>query len=407
MRSTWEIQDSNAIPSDLVREQDFILRVRRMQRQGMPFLVVNFVLNASQAIAKNRAMLEAVQQQLQEFARVTQGAYAEMSNGDAFIAWEDSAANQALPQKIAGAIFQEAKGGDFSKFLLTYHMPKDYTPLRERTNHYVEVARSAATLIDEASASQALQSEAARGALTPWSVDQIGKLLAEIDLRRYGRTQPMYRQDADGHWKAFCEEYFISFEDLRRERFPKLDLITPEHLFLALCEILDQRLLGLLTDHPETIAGRAVHLNLSVRTITSAPFVRFTHSIPHEKRKLIGFEIHRGDMFQDFTLTLSAIDVLHREGFSVAIDSVTPDMVDYLNLAALPVDYVKINVSKDRAAQLDNPVVRSGLARIPSEKLIFFRCDNERALAAGQALGVRQFQGWLIDDVVQGKHGNQ
>ncbi|MDX2028034.1 MAG: EAL domain-containing protein [Alphaproteobacteria bacterium] len=403
---TWEIQDTNAIPSDLVREQDFILHVRRMQRQGAPYLVANFVLNASPAMTKNRTILEGVQQQLTEFAKVTQGIYAEMSNGDVFVSWEESATTQPLPQKIASAIFADTKGGDMAKFLLLYHMPKDYTPLRERTNHYIEVARSAATLIDEASAAQALKSEAARGALTPWSVDQIGKLLGEIDLRRYGRTQPMYRQDADGQWKAFCEEYFISFEDLRRERFPKLDLITPEHLFLALCEMLDQRLLTILTEHRETITGRAVHLNLSVRTIMSGLFVQFARSIPHDKRGLIGFELHRGDLFQDFTLTLSAIDVLHREGFKVAIDSVTPDMVDYINLAAFPVDYIKVNVSKDRADQLDNPAVRGGLARIPAEKLIFFRCDNESALAAGQALGVRQFQGWLIDDVAQAKPGS-
>ena len=90
---TWEIiEDSNAIPSDLVREQDFILRVRRMQRQATPHLVINLVLSAVEAFTKHQGALEAVQQQLQEFAKVTQGVYNEMSNGDVFIVWEETPA---------------------------------------------------------------------------------------------------------------------------------------------------------------------------------------------------------------------------------------------------------------------------------------------------------------------------
>src|SRR5271168_4822059 len=136
MRTYEVIEDSNAIPSDLVREQDFILRVRRMQRHAAPHLVINLVLSAVEAFAKNQGALEAVQQQLQEFAKVTQGLYAEMSNGDVFIIWEETAGTQPLPARIMSAILPDVK--DTTPFLLIYHMPKDYTPLRERTNHYVE-----------------------------------------------------------------------------------------------------------------------------------------------------------------------------------------------------------------------------------------------------------------------------
>lgn len=399
---TWEIiEDTGITPSDLVREQDFILRVRRLQRHGTPHLIINLVLSAVEAFTHNQAALKAVHEQLQELAKVTQGLYAEMSNGDVFITWEETPTTQQMPARIMSAILPEMK--DTTPYLLTYRMPKDYTPLRERTNHYVEVAQAAATLGNTDSAGLALRSEAARGGLTAWSVDQIGRLLGEIDLRHYGRTQPIYQREKNAQWKLISEEYFISFEDLRRERFPKLDLITPEHLFLALCEILDERLLTIFTDRPETITGRAVRLNLSVRTIMGSTFAKFIHNIPHDKRGLMGFELHRGDLFQDFGLTLDAMAALRHEGFKVAIDSVTPDMAHYLNLSAFNVDHIKINVSKDRADQLNDPVIRQALMRLPPEKLIFFRCDNERALAVGIELGVTQFQGWLIDDAAQNK----
>ena len=393
----WEFQDNKAAPSDLVREQDFILRVRRMQRQGSPCLVLNFVLNAIEALAGNLGAMEAVQRKLQDYARATKGAYYEMSNGDAFVVWEQAGGAPVMSSKAIEAALSEF-GGDKSQFLLTYNMPENYTVLRERTNHYVDAVRAAATV-----GSAANKVDDTRGQLTAKTVDQIEHLLAEIDLRRYGRTQYIYRSVAKS-WHAIGEEYFISFEDLSRERFPKLEITSSEHFFLALCGMLDQRLLAMLTTSPEIISGRTINLNVSVASIIGPVFAKFARSIPHKQRPLIGFELHRGDLFQDFALTLGAIDLLKREGFRVILDSITPDMIPYLDLAAFPVDNIKINVSKDRADQLADPAVRIGLERIQADKLIFFRCDNEHALRIGQEIGVPVFQGWLIDDLV-GKKG--
>lgn len=401
MTRTWEIDDSkSAMPVDMVREQDFILRVRRLQRLGTAHLVVNLVLSAIAALAKNRNTLEGVQKSLKEFAKLTNGAYAEMSNGDIFIIWEETGDAKLLAERLVGVLpVEHHEKNNAESFLLTYHLPNDYTKLRERSNHYVEVVRAAAAIPSDDPADK-LKSETARGPLTAWSVDQIGKLLDEIDIRAYSRTQPIYRLDPGNAWHAVSEEYFISFDDLRRERFPKLDLITPEHLFFALCEMMDQRLLSILTHSHATIAGRALHFNLSVATVIGSVFAQFTHSIPREKRGLLTFELHRGDLFQDFSRTLGAIDILHKEGFRVAIDSLTPDMLPYLNLAAFKLDCLKINVSGDRVGDLTDAAVRKSMQQLPLEKLIFFRCDSDKALMLGRDLGIKYFQGWHIDDVV-------
>src|ERR1700761_1432323 len=103
----WEFSDSKALSSDLVREQDFILRVRRLQRLGTPHLVINLVLNALDIISKSPAAMEAVHTRLQEFAKLTNGTYAEMTNGDVFITWEETPQSHALTSKIVGAILPE------------------------------------------------------------------------------------------------------------------------------------------------------------------------------------------------------------------------------------------------------------------------------------------------------------
>jgi EAL domain-containing protein (putative c-di-GMP-specific phosphodiesterase class I) len=390
----WEFQDNNAVSADLVREQDFILRVRRMQRQSTPCLVLNFILNAIEPLSHNRGALEAAQKSLDDFARATNGVYYEMSNGDVFLAWDPAGDARILTSRAIENALPDFADKE-SQFLLTYRMPDNYTALRERTNHYVDAARAAAI-----TGSSAGKIDDSQKKLTAKNLDQIEQLLGEIDLHRYGRTQNIYRDDKGG-WQPIGEEYYISFEDLRRERFPKLEVATSEHFFFALCGILDQKLLAMLTQHYEIIGGRTMNLNLSISSIMSSVFMQFVHRVPHAHRSHIGFELHRGDLFQDFPLTISAIEVLKREGFRVALDSLTPDMLPAINLDVFAVDAFKINVSKERAAQLNDPDVKAALKRLAPEKLIFFRCDNERALTAGRELGVTTFQGWLIDDQIK------
>lgn len=390
----WEFEDKRETPSDLVLEQDFILRVRRMQRVGVQCLVLNFILSAIEPLAKSRDAMEEAQKKLQAFAAATKGAYHGMSNGDAFLVWEQPGAASIMSDRAIDAALAEYKA-NANLFLLTYRMPENYALLRERTNQYVEAVRALATVtgtldkVDESS-----------GHLTAKNVDQIEHLLGEIDVRRYGRTQSIYEDNrATGKWSAVAEEYFISLEDMRRERFPKLAVERSEHFFFAICSLLDQKLIAALTNSYETIAKRTINLNLSVPTIMSSVFAQFVRRIPHDQRNLIGFELHRGDLLQDFSLTLSALNVLRHEGFRTALDSITPEMVEYINLNKFAVDRIKINVSKDRVTQLANPEIRKGLERLPHEKLIFFRCDNERALSIGRDMGVSIFQGWLIDDL--------
>ena len=394
MTRIWEFSDTKSMPHDLVREQDFILRIRRLQRLATPYLVTNLILTALEPLAKSRKALEAVESRLKEFAKVTNGIYAEMSNGDAFMMWEESADSELLLQRLKAVILPD---GNADHVLQIYHLPADYTPLRERANAYVEMVQ-ASQASSPTSPTEALHSEAARGPLTAWGLDQIERLIADIDLQPYLKAQNIYRYESNGAWTPVRTEYYLSIEDLRRDRFPKLNIHTPEHLFLALCEILDEKLLKQFIAKPELIKGRAININLSVAAIMSSTFAQFAHAIPHADRGRIAFELHRGDLLQDFARTLGAIETLKHEGFQVALDSITPDMVGYVNLAAFKADYIKLNVAKDRAVMMDSPALRQGLAHIAPGQIICFRCDSEQALKTAQAMGIGLFQGWLLDE---------
>jgi hypothetical protein len=396
----WEFQDKKETPSDLVREQDFILRVRSMQRSGAPFLVLNFILAAIEPLRNDEAAREAVHAKFREYAATTRGAYFEMSNGDVFLVWENPGEARLMANRAIDAALDSYRNNT-NLYLLTFRMPENYTLLRERTNEYVNEVRERAAVSAPASDGPEKVDESS-GRLTAKNVDQIEQLLADLDVRKFGRSQNIYKDDK-GVWKPVAEEYFMSFQDLRRAYFPKLDIASSEHFFFALCSILDQKLLGALTESYETVAGRTININISIATIMGALFAQFVRAVPREKRNLIGFELHAGDMFQNFGATLSAMEVLKREGFRIAIDGVTPNIAAYVDLAKFPVDRVKVSVSKDHVSQLADAGTIKGMAQLLPEKLIFFHCDNQGALTAGRQMGVTLFQGWLIDDLAAKK----
>ena len=399
----WEVEDNRMIPSNLVREQDFILRVRRLQRLGSPTLVVNIVLSAVAHEHIGQGNLEEVQGHLQAFVRKNGGAYAEMSNGDVFLIWPDSDVGMLLTDQVMSVVFpgDSATPEDVANYRHVFHLPSDYAVLRACADHYVEISRDAVIPEPESTPAQLLQSESARGPLTAWSADLIGKLLQDIDVHRYLKTQAVYEREPYGTWRPLFVELFLGFSDLRQAHFPKMEIEPSEHLFLELCQTADRLLLTELTRHPEIMAGNNLSLNLSVASIMGAGFALFAHALPHADRGTITCELNNADLWQDFTLTLGAMESLRHEGFKSAIDGVTPDMLGYINLSLFDTDYIKINVSKDHVAALMEPKARAALAALPRDKLIFFRCDNQQALALGIELGVTRFQGWLIDDAVK------
>ncbi len=400
---TWEVEDNKAIPSDLVREQDFTMRIRRLHRLNVPQVVANVALNTIDAATGGRGSLEDAQRRLQDFAKTTRGDYVEMTNGDAFLLWPTANAPRTLPaalEKVAIPLNSGTEGRD--GLVKLFQLPADYAALRERINHYIEKERTAAISGQTATPTRSLHSEAARGPLTAWSVSQIEKRLNEIDLQGYLRTQTIFERQRDGAWSGLAEEWYVGFDELRRAEFPHVELAASEHLFMALCHVLDRRLLADLAQNIETLTGRRIHINLSVASIMDPAFARFAHGVPRADRGAIGFELHCGDLLQDFALTLNATTLLHREGFKVAIDGITPDMLRYVNFGAFEVDYIKINVSQDHFAALDEPLTQRALRQIPPEKIIFFRCDNPSGLERGITDGVTKFQGWLIDARTRG-----
>lgn len=399
------------------------MKIRRLQRIGTANVVVNVVLSRMKSDGVLTMAMEVVQDGLRDFAIANSYLYNEMSNGDLFLLAVGSSDAKKIGDSVSSLLAEQKAASHAptkpvksnntpTNYVVSYLLPTNYTQLRERLLYYTELAQNAANVAISRSSSnapaQALKGVDVRGPLTAWSAYQIELLLNEIDLSKYMNSQSIYTCRDEGKntvWQALFVENFISFYALKRNYFPNLDVSTRAHLFLDLCRELDNRLLAKFMEHPGLIGGKKISLNLSVTSIVGSALSSFAHSIPKGDRGNIIFELHCGDLFQDFAMAVNTISLLSHEGFKIALDGITPDILPYCNFDLLVPDYIKLNMAAERHTHLAVPQIREALLRLPMEKVIFFRCENQRAILTGKSLGVTMFQGFAVDEAATGKSG--
>jgi hypothetical protein len=381
-------------------EQDFIILIRRMHRLNMDGTIINLIRHINDY---NSGDADGIEGKLRDFVQSLKGEMHSMVNGDVMMilpAMSDKQINQVQDNLLALAFSGVNMPVDQArKEMVLYKMPADYMQLRVQANSYVELARASEMMGPLQQAVRALQDEDVRGPLTAWSLAQAEKLIDNIDIKRYVRTQPVYHQGDGGVWCKSFIDFYISMGDLKRERFPKLVLDTPERLFLELCYTLDRKLLQELSQFTDNWLEKSISINLSAETVLSSAFAQFCHILPRVKRGNVVFDIHRSDLFLNFSTTRNAIKVLKEEGFLVGIDGITPSVLPYINFGLLQADFFKINVTKEKWPEMNEPSVKKSFETLPVDKIILSHCDHEEALKFGQRAGVRHYQGWLIDDV--------
>lgn len=393
---------SGASASSLVLEQDFILHTRRWQKDGEPHWVINVMFAQMPGLNSQPELLDAVHDKLHEFAAGQGGTMHLMTNGDAFLVVPKKITND--PTTYAARVLNDILPPGFdpgrSAIALTqiFPMPDSYMPLRERVNHYIELAKEiSANVADDPE--KALQADHVQGPLNAYALAQIERLLADLEIRRYARTQTVFLR-GDAKWQPFYEENFISTSELQKDKFPRLELRGSGRLFAEMASLLDRRMLAYMLRTHDDWQGKAIGLNLSAKTVLSSTFAQFCHVVTSEERSKVSFEIHISEILHDMPQFMNALDVLRREGFRIMIDGLQASMLPMLNLANLQVDGFKLSVSRQALPHLSEAGVVTAIRSVPADKWVFMHVDTQGALDAGVALGVTKFQGFLLDDDV-------
>ena len=240
-------------------------------------------------------------------------------------------------------------------------------------------------------------SVALEGPLTLELLQQLRRLLDQIDLAPFIGQQTIYAREAA--WRARYIEHFFDISRLRQSYFPKIDLQSSESLFVEFTRNLDDLMLVQVLGR-RVARGGPIGLNLSVSTVRSPTFEQVSEHLSAEERRNVVCELHWIEFLQDIQNGGEAVRRLGELGYGLALDRISAPVLPYLDLRASAVDFVKVPFDRPTMARID-PGIIAALKRCDPAKLVLTTCEDRKAVALGEALGIRNFQGRLIDQMAR------
>jgi len=244
-----------------------------------------------------------------------------------------------------------------------------------------------------------------RQPMDPAAMNELVSILVRADLTNLLRRQSVCQMTPDEGPKALFREIYVSIADLREAVMPKRDIASDRWLFQYLTQTLDKRVLALLRKADDSGLSHSFSLNLNIATVLSPEFQTFDTGLKAGARGSIVIELEKVDIFADIGAYLFARDFARERGYRICLDGMTRLTLPFIDRARLGLDLVKMFWSPDMADGADGERQREFLAaieRVGKGRIILARCDTPQAIAFGQAVGIKLFQGRLIEKTLNG-----
>lgn len=239
--------------------------------------------------------------------------------------------------------------------------------------------------------------------LDPFSLAKVDDSLKRTRVADLVRRQPAVIIGGDGTERILFQEHFISITDLARRLAPGFSLTSNHWLFQHLTQTIDKRILATLAR--DDFDGRREHMsiNLNISTLRSREFQRFDAAVDKQAGKIV-VELQQIDVFSDLPLYAEARDWLRGRGYRVLLDGLNPLSLRLFDPGKLDADFVKVawgEEFEDAALDTNNTPVEKRIKGVGAERFILARTDSEDALTWALSLGIRRFQGYFIDKLVE------
>lgn len=203
--------------------------------------------------------------------------------------------------------------------------------------------------------------------------------------------------------EELMKEYFISMEALKKHVFPNVELRGAGNLFNQLTITLDRVLIKAFNDiNPQR---QSCSINMNVESIFTRTFEEFLGDPGGTPLANIVFEFRQDNILQQFDQFEIAADLITSRGGIVAIDAIFPETVGLVNLHRLHATFAKIFWRPGAEETL--PAQKDEIKEMQDQGLIFIiaRLDDETGIQVGHDLDISVFQGFYVDDLLDGKTG--
>lgn len=230
-------------------------------------------------------------------------------------------------------------------------------------------------------------------------LDELSLRLKDRPITDFLRQQPAVELMGNGDAKPIFFETFVSMTALEEGLAPEMAMGGQTSLFRYLTELLDRYVLHALPRSGWPAAKRWVSVNLNLTTLASEDFAEFEKALPAGERRLV-IEIQFADVLANTRIYEGVREHLKESGYRVLIDGLSPVAVEFVDLAALDADFLKLIWSRDVKANISTqllPEIRERISRFGRDRVVLSRVDSEEALCWALSVGITRFQGFFID----------
>lgn len=238
--------------------------------------------------------------------------------------------------------------------------------------------------------------------LTDDDIRGVGKAFkdmgAEEFVRRFVRHQTVLVRDEVQPTAPAMREYYVSIDLLRKEFFPGVEMRGSKRAFQSLTHMLDQLMLRSIAHLPQN--GLHASLNLNVHSILTQTFDTALKNVSLEN---FTFEIPLPMITSYFEEFKKARDLILARGGKIAVDQIFPDTMGSLDLSEIGANVAKVHWKGDlkQFSDVQRDFVKNALER--GITIVMSRVDDPAALEIAQEFGIKNFQGFLIDQMPEAK----
>lgn len=247
--------------------------------------------------------------------------------------------------------------------------------------------------VAETSRGRGLTDEDIRGV-----VQAFKEMGTEEFIEKFVRHQTILWQGDSQSLTPTMREFYVSIDLLRKSFFPGVDMRGSQRAFQSLTHMLDQLMLRSLPFLP--LNGMPCSLNLNVHSILTPTFQTAIKNAPAE---LLTFEIPQPMIASHFGEFEKARELIYARGSRIAVDQIFPDTMGFLDLKQVKPNIAKVHWKGDLKSfsATHRDFVKQTLDR--GIAMVMSRVDDPAALEVAQEFGIRNFQGFLIDEMPEAK----
>ncbi len=385
-------------------ETSLLEAIERLQQAPAPFGAVLLRYSLVPPSPRRAQFVQVAAHAFSNFTYKLAGATFPQKNFDCFFFFPlaSQAKVQEAVQKLRtlfsdDGMFEE--DGVLQPFDSWFEVVRDTEELARMARRYQDLA---ATLQAESGEVAWVSSKVVTMDLDSRSLSKIVDLLANVKLAHFVKRQPVCAVGFNQPVQAVFEECYVSFQDLQASVCPTINIYADKWLFQYLTNTVDKRMLSMAMEDLAAFTKTPVSMNLNVETLLSKKFLEFDRQMTQLAipRGRVVIELQRIDIFSDFGGFSFARDYLLERGYTICVDGMTHQSLQFIDRNQLKVDFVKMIWSPDltdglparKLAEMKELVKRIGTAR-----LILTRCDNDTALRFGRSAGISLFQGRYFD----------